>query len=173
MKILWVKSDFLHPTTRGGQIRTLEMLRRLHSRHEVHYVGFEDRRQPEGLERSAEYCSRAYAIPHDVPPRGSPRFVLQLAAGLGSQEPVSIRRYRSVEMRQLLERLLGAGGFDCVVCDFLTPAVNFPDLAPVILFQHNVESVIWDRHAECAANPLARTYLGQQARRMWAFEKAV
>ena len=28
MKILWVKSDFLHPTTRGGQIRTLEMLRR-------------------------------------------------------------------------------------------------------------------------------------------------
>ena len=25
MKILWVKSDLLHPTTKGGHIRTLEM----------------------------------------------------------------------------------------------------------------------------------------------------
>ena len=41
MKILWVKSDFLHPTDKGGQIRTLEMLRRLHSRHEIHYVGLD------------------------------------------------------------------------------------------------------------------------------------
>jgi hypothetical protein len=45
MKILWVKSDFLHPTTKGGHIRTLEMLRRLHKRHEVHYVAFSDARQ--------------------------------------------------------------------------------------------------------------------------------
>ena len=30
MKILWVKSEFLHPTTRGGQIRTLEIVKRLH-----------------------------------------------------------------------------------------------------------------------------------------------
>jgi len=37
MKLLWVKTDFLHPTTRGGQIRTLEMVKRLHRRHEVHY----------------------------------------------------------------------------------------------------------------------------------------
>ena len=38
MKILWVNSDFLHPTTRGGQIRTLETLKRLHQRHEIHYA---------------------------------------------------------------------------------------------------------------------------------------
>ena len=42
MKILWLKADFLHPTSRGGQIRTLEMLKRLHQRHEVHYVGLDD-----------------------------------------------------------------------------------------------------------------------------------
>ena len=41
MKILWVKSDFLHPTTRGGQIRTLEIVKRLHARHEVHYLAYE------------------------------------------------------------------------------------------------------------------------------------
>jgi hypothetical protein len=41
MKILWVKSDFLHPTTRGGQIRTLETLKRLHQRHQIHYVALQ------------------------------------------------------------------------------------------------------------------------------------
>jgi len=52
MKILWVKTDFLHPTTRGGQIRTLEMLRQLHKKHEVHYVAFDDSLSPEGVRRS-------------------------------------------------------------------------------------------------------------------------
>jgi len=56
MKILWVKTDFLHPTTRGGQIRSLEMLRQLHRHHEVHYVAFDDPAHPEGLARSSEYC---------------------------------------------------------------------------------------------------------------------
>ena len=27
MKILWVNPNFLHPTTKGGRIRTLEILR--------------------------------------------------------------------------------------------------------------------------------------------------
>ena len=42
MKILWVKTDFLHPTTRGGQIRSLEMLRCLHRSHDVHYLCLDD-----------------------------------------------------------------------------------------------------------------------------------
>ena len=54
MKMLWVKSDFLHPTTRGGQIRTLEILRRLHARHEVHYIAFDNLAEPEGLVRAKE-----------------------------------------------------------------------------------------------------------------------
>jgi hypothetical protein len=92
MKILWVKSDFLHPTTRGGQIRTLEMLRRLHQRHEIHYIAFDDPNSPEGVARSREYCARAYPIAHAVPPRRSVRFGAQLAAGLVWPEQVSIRR---------------------------------------------------------------------------------
>ncbi|HKY20057.1 MAG TPA: glycosyltransferase [Vicinamibacterales bacterium] len=170
MKILWVKSDFLHPTTKGGQIRTLEMLRRLHARHDVHYVGFEDRSQPEGLARSREYCSHAYPIRHDVPSRRSLKFLGQLVAGLWSDLPVSIQRYRSTEMSELITRLRRTEAFDAVVCDFLTPAVNMADLRRAVLFQHNVESVIWERSADQASGPAARWYLSLQARRMRAFE---
>jgi len=173
MKILWAKSDFLHPTTRGGQIRTLEMLRRLHERNEIHYVGFENPASPEGVGRSSEYCTRAYPIRHVPPARRSLKFLGQLAAGLRSKLPVSIRRYESAEMRGVLSGLLRNNDFDAVVCDFLTPAVNFPDLSKAVLFQHNVESVIWDRSAEQASNVLAKKYLRLQAERMAAFERQV
>src|SRR5206468_4063785 len=81
VKILWVKTDFLHPTTRGGQIRTLEMVRQLHKNHEVHYIAFDDPASPEGLRRSSEYCSYAYPVAHKVVPKTSPAFALHLAQG--------------------------------------------------------------------------------------------
>ena len=62
MKILWVSSDFLHPTTRGGQIRTLGILRRLHARHEIHYAAIEHPDRPEGVRLAHEYCARAYPV---------------------------------------------------------------------------------------------------------------
>ena len=55
MKTLWVNSNFMHPTTKGGQIRTLEMLRHLHRWHEIHYVAIANPAQPEGPARAHEY----------------------------------------------------------------------------------------------------------------------
>jgi polysaccharide biosynthesis protein PslH len=46
VKVLWVKTDFLHPTRRGGQIRTLEMLKQLHRRHQILYVALDDGTSP-------------------------------------------------------------------------------------------------------------------------------
>jgi hypothetical protein len=85
MKILWVKTDFLHPTTRGGQIRTLEMLRRMHARHEIHYVAFDDPGNDEGVRRSGEYSTRSYPIPHRLISKQSAKFAVQLAAGFFSE----------------------------------------------------------------------------------------
>src|SRR6202043_3552749 len=98
MKILWVKSDFLHPTTKGGHIRTLETLKRLHLRHEIHYVALDLAEQPGGVARSREYCTTAYPISHSAPARGSLRFGMQLAASLFSPLPLAVTRYRSNEM---------------------------------------------------------------------------
>jgi glycosyltransferase involved in cell wall biosynthesis len=169
MKLLWVKTDFLHPTTRGGQIRTLETLRRLHRNHEVHYVAFEDPAQPEGLARSSEYCAKAYPVAHRVADKTSPAFALQLIAGLFSRLPVAVSRYRSAAMRRQVETLLGQHKFDSVVCDFLFPALNIPRLDDCVLFQHNVEAMIWKRYVEHAAGA-KKLYFALQAKRMLAYE---
>jgi polysaccharide biosynthesis protein PslH len=173
MKILWVKTDFLHPTTRGGQIRTLEMVRQLHRRHEVHYVAFDDPAHPEGLARSAEYCSVAHPVPFELIPKRSIRFGGQLLAGLFSSIPVAGMRWRSQAMRQTVDALTAAQHFDARVCDFVFPSINLGDLRGWTLFQHNVESVIWERHAESGRTWAHRAYFGLQARRMFEWEKAV
>jgi polysaccharide biosynthesis protein PslH len=173
MKVLWVKSDFLHPANRGGQIRTLEMLKCLHGHHEIHYVAFDDGKNPGGLERNSEYCSRAYPIPHSVPPHRSLRFMGQLFQGLVSSVPIAVERYTSARMRQQIKELLGQEKFDTLVCDFLFPAPNIPDVSRCVMFQHNVESIIWRRHVEYANHPVKKAYFRLQARRMHAFEGAI
>jgi len=173
MKILWVKSDLLHPTTKGGHIRTLETLCRLHRRHEIHYVGFENDPAGVGVKRSIEYCTRIYPVPHQAPKRTSPLFAAQLAKGLLAPLPVSIFRYRSQAMADLIEELIARENFDSIVCDFITPAVNFRDLSHAVVFQHNVETTIWERHAQNAKNAAERVYIQQQTRKMFAFERTV
>lgn len=168
MKLLWVKADFLHPTDRGAQIRTLETLKRLHKRHEIHYVALNNG-NTEGVARSSEYCSRAYPIDHYVPEKNTIAFAGQLLKGLVSPMPVAVSRYQSEKMRRRIETLSREEKFDCVVCDFLFPTPNIPDLASCVLFQHNVEAFIWQRHLENVRSP-ARLYFEMQAKRMLAYE---
>jgi polysaccharide biosynthesis protein PslH len=173
MKLLWVKTDFLHPTTRGGQIRTLELLRRMRARHEIHYIAFHDPNEPEGLKRADEYCAKAYPVDHQFVDKSSPAFLGELITGLFSSMPVAIRRCRSADMRLQIERLIQQEGFDCVICDFLSPAPNIPDLGACILFQHNVEAVIWKRRTEYASDRVRHRYLELQAERMFRYEGEV
>lgn len=171
MKLLWVKTDFLHPTTRGGQIRTLETVKQLHKRHEVHYIGLDDPAAPEGPRRAGEYSSKSWAIPHLVAPKTSPRFGAQLLQGLVDPLPVAVLRYRSRAMREQIEKLLAVEKYDRLVCDFPFPAPNLPDTTQFVLFQHNVETIIWRRHAEHGTTAAHRWYFQKQAERMFAFER--
>jgi polysaccharide biosynthesis protein PslH len=173
MKILWVKTDFLHPTTRGGQIRTLEMLRQMRKRHEVHYVAFDDPLSPEGLRRSGEYATQAHPVSHYIVPKRSLRFAGHLLSGLYSPIPVAAMRYQSQAMRGTITRLLSEHNFDAKVCDFLFPSINIPDMSGWVLFQHNIETIIWERHAQAGRTPLHRAYFGIQARRMLEWERSV
>jgi glycosyltransferase involved in cell wall biosynthesis len=173
MKILWVNPHFLHPTTKGGQIRTLEMLRQLRRWHEIHYVALENGAEPEGVARSSEYCSKAYPIAHRLPARNSAAFALQAAGNLFDRLPLAVSRYRSARMKSEIFRLLSTERFDRLVCDFLFPAPNIPDLSRALLFQHNVETTIWDRHLENAHSAAAKVFFSIQRNRMARYEGKV
>lgn len=173
MKLLWVKSDFLHPTTKGGQIRTLETLKRLHERHEVHYVGLAQPGETEGPERAGEYSARSFPVRHQARSKTSPLFAVELLSGALSSLPLAVSRWNPPALRQMISELRAAEKYDAVFCDFLAPAPSFESLDDVILFQHNVETMLWRRHATEAKGALKRFYLKTQAERMQRFEREV
>jgi polysaccharide biosynthesis protein PslH len=171
MRILWIKNDFLHPTNRGGQIRTLEILRNLHRRNEVHYVGYADPASPDGIALAPEYSTYHYPVYRPIPHRRSLKFFMQLAVNLISPLPLAVGRFVSNEMKVQISALLRAHTFDAVVCDFLMCAPNLPDMSQAVLFQHNVETRIWERHALHSPDPLRRAYFNLQAKRMFRCER--
>ncbi len=171
MKILWVNPNFLHPTNKGGQIRTLEMLRRLHRRHEIHYATFEAAAgDTEGPARAGEYATKLHTFPHRVSSKRSLQFLLELGMGLVSPMPLAISRYHSARMTTGLADLIRHERFDVQICDFLVSAPHFPSLSNAVLFQHNVETMIWRRHRDTAPDGLRRFYFGLQADRMFRYE---
>jgi polysaccharide biosynthesis protein PslH len=173
MKILWVKTDFLHPTTGGGQIRTLETLKRLHPRHEIHYAALDLPQPGLGLGRSSEYCSKAYPVAHQAPRKSGARYWAELAKGCWNGMPLAMLRYRSRALLHQVETLTRREKFDAIVCDFLASAANIPSLDGAVLFQHNVESAIWKRHVDHAASAWHRAYCHGQYRRMLRYEAQV
>lgn len=173
MKILWVKTELLHPLDKGGKIRTFHMLRELKRVHHITYVTLDDgQAAPDAVERAAEYCHDVVRIPFRVQPKRSSGFYAELVGNLPSSLPYAVAKYRSRAMRQEISARVAGADVDVLVCDFLFPSVNVPDglRCSALLFQHNVEALIWKRHWELARDPVSRAYLRTQWRRMRAFE---
>jgi len=64
--------------------------------------------------------------------------------------------------------------FEIAVCDFLCTSLNFPRKlgAPTVLFQHNVESVLWKRKAQLEVKWLDRMISKVEYAKMMRFEPA-
>ena len=175
MRILWIKTELLHPLDKGGKLRTHGMLRELKRRHHLTYLTLDDGSGgADAVAAAAEYCDELVRVPFRAPPRGSPAFLADLARSLLTPLPYFVARWRSAALRQEIAARTAGGGFDVVVCDFLVPAASLPEAIPAatVLFQHNVEATIWRRQAEVHRNPLARRFLRGQFRRAAAFEGA-
>src|SRR5215210_2589531 len=174
MRILWLKTELLHPVDKGGRIRTYYMLRELKREHEVTYLTLDDgQAAPDARERATEYCHELITIPHQTRAKFTPGFYFDLAHNLVSRLPYFMQKYKSAAMRREVAKLTTDGKFDVLVCDSLMSSINVPPrvACPAVLFQHNVEAMIWKRHYEVQRNPLKKTYLYGQWQKMRRFER--
>jgi polysaccharide biosynthesis protein PslH len=176
MKILWVKAGKLLPVDTGGKIRTYHLLRQLAARHEVtllsYYFGCPDPSYDAELARHFPG-----AIAHAIPSvRDLPGFrILNYLWRLPARAPYAVTKFTAPEVRRLLEKWMHARRFDVAVCDFLSASLNFPQklAIPAVLFQHNVESVLWRRQADSKPNWLHRLAFKLEAGKMVRYESSV
>jgi glycosyltransferase involved in cell wall biosynthesis len=175
MRILWVKADKLLPVHNGGNIRTYHVLRYLSARHQLtfysYYGGAPDPDYERELQRqlpgSVALCTGKREL------SGAARGFDYLAH-LRAQPPYAVSRFAHAPVQKQLQAWFREERFDVAVCDFLDAAVNFPGKLslPSVLFQHNVESEIWRRHAATAANPAKKMMYGMEFRKMLRYERA-
>ncbi|MFN2531066.1 MAG: glycosyltransferase [Pyrinomonadaceae bacterium] len=173
MKILWLKTELLHPVDKGGRIRTYQMLRELKKDHEITYLSLDGETGARDAGKLAsEYCHHLVTVHHPQSEKFSLEFYVQLVANIASPFPYAISKYRSSEMRREIKSNVVSANTDLLVCDFLAPAINVPlelDCA-TLLFQHNVEAMIWKRHFEVQKNLPKKLYLWHQWQKMRQFE---
>ena len=173
MKILWLKTELLHPVDKGGKIRSYNMLKELKRNCHVTYLTLDDGTAgADARELAGEYCHELVTIPHQPSQKFTTGFYADLLFNLASSLPYAIKKYESPAMRREVAKRVADGRFDVLVCDFLAPAVNVPPrvACPSVLFQHNVEAMIWKRHYEVQANAAKKAYLYRQWQKMRAFE---
>lgn len=173
MRILWVKMGGLWPATTGGRVRSLHILSELARRHAVTVVtthGPGD--DPDGLAAHLSHCDRVMSLPYVVPKRGSGAFVSALARSWLSPDPVDLWKWRVPDMRGQVQALMSAGDVDLCVTDFLFAAANVPTggPVPVVLFEHNVEHLIWRRLCAVESVPWKRALLEIEWRKLRARE---
>ena len=175
MRILWLKTELLHPVDKGGKIRTIEMLKRLKRNHHITYLTLDDgTATADAYAQAEEYCHELICVPFRTARHASsPRLYAELLRNLLSTLPYAIERYRSGAMRRAITEQSRSDRYDLLVSDFLVSAVNVPAHLPLpkILFQHNVEAMIWRRRAENERRIVAKLYFMLQWRRMLAFER--
>ena len=173
MHIVWLKTELLHPVDKGGKIRSYNMLKELKRSCQITYLTLDDGTADEDArELASEYCHELVCIPHRLREKFTPGFYFELMLNLASGLPYAIKKYESSAMRNEVSRRAAEGRFDVLVCDFLAPAVNVPRRlgCPSVLFQHNVEAMIWKRHYEVQSNPAKKAYLFRQWQKMRTFE---
>ncbi len=174
MRILWVKAGKLLPVDTGGKIRSYNLLRQLAARHEVtlltYYAGPTDEAYEAEIEKQ---FPSAVTVRTGAPGEGLPAQGLNYLRKMFSPAPYAVTKFTSPEVQRLLSQWTGERRFDVAVCDFLAASLNFPpELARVsVLFQHNVESVLWQRQARHERNPALHLVYKIEAVKMLRYER--
>jgi glycosyltransferase involved in cell wall biosynthesis len=172
LRILWVKVGGLWPPTTGGRLRSLHMLDELSRRHRVRLVTTHPPGDaPAGLVSRLPACDRIDSIPYALPKQGTMRFAGDVAGSWASPYPADLWRWRVPAVRARIREHL-AEGVDLCVADFLVAMPNLPAVGgvPVVLFEHNVEHMIWKRLYQVEERRWRRALLAVEWRKMRRYE---
>lgn len=172
-KFLFLQKRLLFPTDSGGKIRTLNVLRHLAQWHDITYLcNILPDEEPHRQEMEA-IGVKLDTIPWLETPRHSLGFYRDLAFNLFSKYPYNVNKDYDSRVRSRLIELLNRNSYDLLICDFVQMARNCLGITtvPKLLFEHNVESQIFERHARNDSGAARRGYMWLQWRKMHRFER--
>lgn len=169
-RMAFVSTMFLQPEDTGGRIRTCNILRGLKGgRFDVTLLGPADAAQQQRYAHELQALCDRFIAWRPMPER--PRWMR--AGDVLGRWPVSVHSSVGGAAMQTVARELSERPFDLVVFDFVHASPLMPARldAATVCFTHNVETEIFERHAQQAPSRAMRLLWAQQARKMRRFER--
>jgi glycosyltransferase involved in cell wall biosynthesis len=175
MNILFLSTENPYPPGGGHHLRTFSILKILAERHKIYFVGFaQDKREFENIPGIRKFCETVDI--YKVSKTGyNKTFVLLACKNVFSKYPLIAERYYVKEARKRIEEILAHHSIDLVHMDMLALGLYRGDLkdTPVILTNHNVESLRIYRWVEIEKNPFIKGFLFFQYLKLKAFEESL
>lgn len=188
MRILYLSQLVPYPADAGPKVRAYHVLQHLAAAgHEVTLVAFcrpEDK--PEQLAHLQRYCREIHTVPIR---RSRGRDAWQMVRSLVMNRPFLITRDEVPAMKKLLHSLVSHNSYDAVHADQLWMAqyalglmesgpdserlIPESDRPMSVLDQHNAVFLIPQRLAAGSGNPISRTLLSLEEKKMAAYEAEV
>jgi len=175
VRVLWIKSDFPLPADTGGKIRTKHLLVELAKRAQVTFLCYIPPDHPKRYIDELEATGvRVVAIPRAEEIKSGPGFYFRVLRNLTSPRPYIVKKYISPELTARICELGTLASHDVVLCDFLEMAwcAEYVQGLPTVLFEHNVETMIWRRYCQVETNLLKRLYFDYEQGRVARAERA-
>ncbi|RMF58239.1 MAG: glycosyl transferase family 1, partial [Calditrichaeota bacterium] len=163
MNILFLSTEIPCPPDHGHHIRTLNVLRGLAARHDIHFIGFaKTSAELQHVEELHRLCKSVDIFMLSAS-RGL-RLFWGLFLNLFSRLPFIVQRYDRPAAHKRIQQLLQTARIDLVHVDLLHVSLYRRDVngIPTVLVEHNVESLRIKRRLKTERNILARLYLSLQ-----------
>jgi glycosyltransferase involved in cell wall biosynthesis len=175
MKILFLSTENPYPPDGGHHLRTFNVLKILASRHQIYFVGFaQDKREFKYIPEIKKFCETVDI--YKVSKTGYNKSFFVLACkNLFSKYPLIARRYFIQEARERIEQIFDQYSIDLVHMDMLALGLYKGILknTPVILTNHNVESLRIYRWMQIEKNLFIKSFLFYQYLKLRAFEQRI
>lgn len=173
MRILVLDEEFPYPLNTGKRIRSINLLKQLAVRHQLHYLAY-GREQSVSF-RVLKHCAmNPIAVLHRKPRKSGMGFYARLLGNLTSKEPYIVTSHYSRAYQDAVDNACERLKPDLIICEW-TPYARFVQditLATKIVVAHNVESRIWQRYYENENQRLKKWYIGKQWHKVAKFEKS-
>lgn len=175
MNILFLSTENPYPPDGGHHLRTFNILKILASRHKIYFVGFaQDKSEFKYIPEIKKFCETVDI--YKVRETGyNKAFFLLACKNLFSKQPLIAQRYFIPEVRKRIKQILVDGSIDLVHMDMLALGLYKGILkgTPVILTNHNVESLRIYRWMQIEKNLLIKCFLYYQYLKLRAFEQRI
>jgi len=175
VNILFLSTENPYPPDGGHHLRTFNVLKILASRHKVYFVGFaQDKSEFKYIPEIKKFCETVDI--YKVGETGYNRaFFLLACKNVFSKQPLIAQRYFIPEARRRIKQLLVEGSIDLVHMDMLALGLYRGILGdtPVILTNHNVESLRIYRWMQIEKNLAIKCFLFYQYQKLRAFEQRI